>query len=46
MLVCGEREEAEAAVAVREHGRGDTGSEPVEAFAERLETLVKTRARG
>jgi threonyl-tRNA synthetase len=36
MLVVGEREEREGTVAVREHRSGDTGSEPVQEFGERL----------
>jgi threonyl-tRNA synthetase len=36
MLIVGEREQGENAVAVREHHGGDVGSMPVEAFAERL----------
>ncbi|TML19864.1 MAG: threonine--tRNA ligase, partial [Actinobacteria bacterium] len=36
MLVVGEREEREGTVAVREHRGGDTGSEPVQEFGERL----------
>jgi threonyl-tRNA synthetase len=46
MLVVGEREQASEQVGVREHRRGDTGSEPVEAFIERLREQVKTRATG
>ncbi len=44
MLVVGEREQASEQVGVREHRRGDTGSEPVGAFIERLREQVKTRA--
>jgi threonyl-tRNA synthetase len=36
MLVVGEREQRERSVAVREHRAGEEGSEPLEAFAERL----------
>ena len=36
MLVVGDREAEEGTVAVREHRRGDTGAEPVEAFARRI----------
>jgi threonyl-tRNA synthetase len=36
MLVVGEREQREGSVAVREHRAGDTGSEPLEKFGERL----------
>jgi threonyl-tRNA synthetase len=46
MLVVGEREQASEQVGVREHRRGDTGSEPVEAFIDRLREQVKTRATG
>jgi threonyl-tRNA synthetase len=46
MLVVGEREEASEQVGVREHRRGDTGSEPVGPFIERLREQVKTRAMG
>jgi threonyl-tRNA synthetase len=46
MLVVGEREQASEQVGVREHRRGDTGSEPVEAFIARLREQVKSRATG
>jgi threonyl-tRNA synthetase len=46
MLVVGEREESSEQVGVREHRRGDTGSESVGAFIERLDEQVKTRATG
>jgi threonyl-tRNA synthetase len=36
MLVIGDREAESASVAVREHGRGDTGSEPVAELVSRL----------
>jgi threonyl-tRNA synthetase len=36
MLVIGDREAEGASVAVREHGRGDTGSEPVAVLVKRL----------
>ncbi|HEV2769429.1 MAG TPA: threonine--tRNA ligase [Solirubrobacteraceae bacterium] len=36
MLVVGDRELEEDTIAVREHGRGDTGSEAVEAFTRRV----------
>jgi threonyl-tRNA synthetase len=36
MLVVGEREQHEGSVSVREHRAGDTGSEPLEKFGERL----------
>ncbi len=45
MLVAGDREAAEDAVAVRRHGQGDVGAEPVSAVLERLQGLVQTRAR-
>ena len=44
MLVVGDREQESEQVAVREHRRGDVGSEPVPAFVERLSEQVKTRA--
>jgi len=44
MLVVGDREQQSEHVAVREHRRGDTGSEPVDAFMARLSEQVKTRA--
>jgi threonyl-tRNA synthetase len=44
MLVVGDREQESEQVAVREHRRGDVGSEPVPAFVERLSDQVKTRA--
>jgi threonyl-tRNA synthetase len=45
MLVVGEREAASGAVAVREHGSGDTGVVAVEEFVARLreETLERSR---
>jgi threonyl-tRNA synthetase len=46
MLVVGDRERESDEVAVREHRRGDVGSEPVSVFVERLVELVKTRAKG
>jgi threonyl-tRNA synthetase len=45
MLIAGDREAAEDAVSVRRHGQGDTGAEPVAAVRERLDRLVRTRAR-
>jgi threonyl-tRNA synthetase len=36
MLVVGDREAEEGAVAVRRHGEGDEGSVPVAEFVERL----------
>jgi len=46
MLVAGDREQEAGEVSLREHGRGDTGSMPVEAFAERLKEQVQTRSAG
>jgi threonyl-tRNA synthetase len=46
MLVVGEREQASDQVGVRERRRGDTGSEGVGSFIERLGEQVKTRATG
>ena len=43
MLVVGDREQESGQVAVREHRRGDVGSEPVGAFIERLSEQVKSR---
>ncbi len=43
MLVVGDREAEDGTVAVREHRHGDTGSEPVDAFAQRV--AARTRAR-
>jgi threonyl-tRNA synthetase len=45
MLVVGDREQASDQVSVREHRRGDVGSEAVEAFIARLGEQVKTRAK-
>ena len=44
MLVIGDREADAASVAVREHGKGDTGSEPVAALVERLSERSAQRA--
>ena len=44
MLVVGDREAETQSVAVREHGRGDTGSEPVAALVERLAERSAQRA--
>jgi threonyl-tRNA synthetase len=44
MLVVGDREQEGDEVALREHGRGDAGSVPVEAFIERLDEEAKSRA--
>jgi threonyl-tRNA synthetase len=43
MLVVGDREAQDGAVAVRRHGEGDTGTEPVTAFAERVAAEVAAR---
>ncbi len=43
MLVVGDREARDGAVAVRRHGEGDTGTEPVTDFAERLAAEVAAR---
>jgi threonyl-tRNA synthetase len=45
MLVVGDREEEQEAVAVREHRRGDAGTETVEAFVEQVQKRVHARAR-
>jgi threonyl-tRNA synthetase len=44
MLIVGDREQEGEQVAVREHRRGDLGSQPIGDFLERLEEAVKTRA--
>jgi threonyl-tRNA synthetase len=44
MLVVGDREAEEGTVAVREHRRGDTGSEPVPEFAERVVRVTRERS--
>jgi threonyl-tRNA synthetase len=44
MLVVGDRERDAGEVSVREHRAGDTGSEPIGAFAERVQVMTKTRA--
>jgi threonyl-tRNA synthetase len=46
MLVVGDREEESDQVSVRQHRRGDEGSEAIAAFVERLSHEVKTRAAG
>jgi threonyl-tRNA synthetase len=46
MLVVGDREQESGEVGLREHRRGDAGSVAVEAFVQRLENEVKTRALG
>jgi threonyl-tRNA synthetase len=45
MLVVGDREAEQGTVAVREHGRGDTGSESVADFAARVERVTRERSR-
>ncbi len=44
MLVVGDREQSDGEVAVREHRRGDIGTLAVEAFIERLNEQVQSRA--
>ncbi|HEY8624812.1 MAG TPA: threonine--tRNA ligase [Solirubrobacteraceae bacterium] len=44
MLIVGDREQEEDRVAVREHRAGDTGSESVDAFAERVVAASESRA--
>jgi threonyl-tRNA synthetase len=41
MLIVGEKEEAEGTVSVRRHKEGDLGAMSIEAFAERVNQLVK-----
>jgi threonyl-tRNA synthetase len=43
MLIVGDKEEEAHQVAVREHGRGDTGSEAVDQFIARLQKAVQAR---
>ncbi len=45
MLVVGDREQESDQAAVREHRHGDAGSEPVDAFIERLKEQVKSRPK-
>jgi threonyl-tRNA synthetase len=45
MLVVGDREQEAREVALREHRHGDTGSVPVDRFAERLRDEVTQRVR-
>ncbi len=45
MLVTGDRERDEDAVALREHGQGDAGSLAVSAFRDRVQKEVRTRSR-
>jgi threonyl-tRNA synthetase len=44
MLVVGDREEESGEVSVREHRAGDTGSLPVQEFAQRVQFMTKSRA--
>ena len=44
MLVVGDREREAGEVSVREHRAGDTGSVAIDAFAERVSALTKTRS--
>jgi threonyl-tRNA synthetase len=44
MLVVGDREAEAGEVGVREHRRGDAGSEPVPAFVERVRVLAQSRS--
>jgi len=46
MLIVGDREAGAGTVAVRRHGRGDLGPEPLAAFLERLGEEVANRALG
>ena len=46
MLVVGDRELESDEVAVREHREGDTGSVPVRAFVQRLQTETESRSPG
>ena len=46
LLVVGDRELQSGEVSLREHRHGDTGSVAVEAFIERVQKEVETRARG
>jgi threonyl-tRNA synthetase len=44
MLVVGDREQETGVVSVREHKAGDTGSETIEQFSQRVSELVKSRS--
>jgi len=46
MLVVGRREADAGTVAVRRHGQGDLGPEPLASFVDRLRSEVETRAVG
>jgi threonyl-tRNA synthetase len=43
MLVVGDQEQADGAVAVRRHREGDTGAEPVSEFARRISAAILAR---
>ncbi len=45
MLIVGDREQAADEVSLREHGRGDVGSVPVQAFIERVRHEIETRSQ-
>jgi threonyl-tRNA synthetase len=44
MLIVGDREQEDGRVAVREHRAGDTGSETIDVFAERVELASRSRS--
>jgi len=46
MLVVGDREQEADAVALREHRRGDEGTQAVDAFIDRLKSQVESRSKG
>ncbi len=46
MLVVGDREQQEKAVALREHRRGDAGTVPLKSFVERISEEIKSRSMG
>jgi threonyl-tRNA synthetase len=46
MLVVGDREQGDDRVAVREHRAGNTGSETIEAFADRVRLASESRSPG
>jgi threonyl-tRNA synthetase len=41
MLIIGEKEEAENAVSVRQHGKGDQGSLPIQEFIDRVSKEIQ-----
>jgi threonyl-tRNA synthetase len=43
MLVVGDQEEADGAVAVRRHRDGDTGAQPVSEFASEISAAILAR---